>query len=607
MNRTARSALVLALVAAGVAAADIADAPTRADAAPPGAARVSLIGDSTMMSMHIYPNDDEVIAQDYDVLLDAQSCRRLVVGSCRGRFGSTPRSLLPLIRTTYDGQLGQVLVVMAGYDDFHDISGDIDAIMAEANSQGVSEVFWLTYRSNVSYDLPGGAIAGAPVYRRHNADLQAATIRWPNLRLLDWDSYSAAQPSWFSSDGIHLTPAGSVQLAAFIKSALDSRAVVRCTDAHALTGSPTAAADVAPAVAEAAGFEGIEPVRVIDTRDPERGGESGKLGAGRAVTVALDDVLPPGTVAAALTVTAVDPCRTGYLTVFPCGSMPTASNVNYVAMRNTASLVVTMLDDGDVCVYSSAPTDLIVDVLGGFTPGGAPFHPITPTRWVDTRANPAQIATDPGVRSAGEEITVPIAGRGGVPSAAEAVLINLTTAGSTGATAVAAYPGPCGQSPGTSTVNVSAGRDGASSAIVQLGDDGSLCLSTFSGGGHLILDVAGWFGPGSGGLELRASTPQRLADTRLSGAGAVVAGSPVAVEITAPSMLSVAIVDPSGTGWASAKPCGATETSSLVNTMIGEPMANATALGPGDGGAICVTPSMTAHVIVDRTGTFVPA
>lgn len=604
MNRIVSFALALCLTAAVASVGSSAGAPA-AQAAPAGAARVSLIGDSTMMSMHIYSNDDEVIAQDYDVLLDAQSCRRLVVGSCRGRFGSTPRSLLPLIKSTYRGQLGQALVVMAGYDDFHDISADIDAIMTEANAQGVSEVFWLTYRSNVSYDLPGGAIAGAPIYRRHNADLRAATVRWPNLRVLDWDAYSAAQPSWFSGDGIHITPTGSAQLALFIKQALDSRRIARCADAQALTGTPTTATAVTPTVGPAAGFDGRDPVRVLDTRDPAKGGQSGKLGAGRAVAIALDDVLPSDTVAAALTVTAVDPCRDGYLTVYPCGSMPTASNVNYVAMRTTASLAVSLLSERDVCVYSSAATDVVVDVLGGFSPGGDLFHPIAPTRWVDTRGGAAVVASDPGARTDGQEITVPIAGRGGVPAGADAVLINLTTAGSVGSTAVAAYPGPCGGPPGTSTVNVSTGRDGASGAIVRLGDEGSLCLSTFSGGGHVIMDVAGWFGPGAGGLALRASTPERLADTRQQGP-ARAAGTPVEVAIAAPSMLSVAVVEGAASGWAAAKPCDVTAMSSLVNTIVGEPMANATALAPDVNDKICVSASMAAHVIVDRTGTFVP-
>ena len=35
--------------------------------------------------------------------------------------------------------------------------------------------------------------------------------------------------------------------------------------------------------------------------------------------------------------------------------------------------------------------------------------------------------------------------------------------------------------------------------------------------------------------------------------------------------------------------------------------ANATAVAPGTGDALCLTPSMGAHFVVDRTGTFGPA
>jgi hypothetical protein len=36
-------------------------------------------------------------------------------------------------------------------------------------------------------------------------------------------------------------------------------------------------------------------------------------------------------------------------------------------------------------------------------------------------------------------------------------------------------------------------------------------------------------------------------------------------------------------------------------------MANSTAVAPGAGGALCLTPSTAAHFVVDRVGTFRPA
>lgn len=578
-------------------------------AAPVGAARVTMVGDSTMMAMALYPNDDELISVGYDTVLDAQSCRRLVIGSCRGRFGSVPVSVLPLMRTKLAGQLGQALVVMAGYDDVRDISSDIDAIVGEANAQGVAQVLWLTYRTNVHYSLPISGASGAAVYQTHNEKLRAATLRWPNLDLLDWGGYSATQPSWFSSDGIHLTPTGSTALAMFIRAALDasSATVARCTPNAAQTGTPDAAAAVQPSTGPLSGFVGTPPTRVLDTRDPSLGGQAGKVGAARTVRVPLDEVVPEGSVAAVLTVTAADPCRAGYVTVFPCGPLPDTSNLNFVALRNTAALVVTMLAaDGSACLFASVATDLIVDVLGGFRPGGDLFHPIEPTRWVDTRGAPAVVQTDVGTRAAGQEIAVPVGDTGSIPSSATAVMLNLTSTGSSGDTVLAVYPGACGAWPGTSTLNVSLHRDVAASAIVELDDDGTLCLSTITGNGHVVLDVAGWFGPGGGGLAFRPSTPTRLADTRQAGGLALAPGTTLTVAVDQPSMVSVAVTQSSTAGFTTLKPCGATGTSSIVNVVRAEPIANSTAVAPGVGGSVCATTSAAAHVIVDRTGTFVP-
>ena len=39
-----------------------------------------------------------------------------------------------------------------------------------------------------------------------NAELTAATLRYPNLRVYDW--WSVAQPAWFSADRVHYTPDG---------------------------------------------------------------------------------------------------------------------------------------------------------------------------------------------------------------------------------------------------------------------------------------------------------------------------------------------------------------------------------------------------------------
>ena len=67
-----------------------------------------------------------------------------------------------------------------------------------------------------------------------------------------------------------------------------------------------------------------------------------------------------------LNVTAVAPSAAGYLTVYPCGSdRPNASNVNYLTGKVVPNAVFSRVGEGGrVCVYTSAETDLVVDVSG---------------------------------------------------------------------------------------------------------------------------------------------------------------------------------------------------------------------------------------------------
>jgi hypothetical protein len=67
-----------------------------------------------------------------------------------------------------------------------------------------------------------------------------------------------------------------------------------------------------------------------------------------------------------LNVTVTEPQGAGFVTVFPCGSArPNASNVNYVAGKTIPNLVFSKLGPtGTVCLYTSSPAHLVVDLLG---------------------------------------------------------------------------------------------------------------------------------------------------------------------------------------------------------------------------------------------------
>lgn len=581
------------------------------------AAKVTVIGDSTAAAMRWYDEAGnntaryDVMAKDYDVVWSVESCRRLVATSCVGRndpitgVRSTPPSVLPLMQTTLRGQLGEALVIMAGYDDTSIVSA-IESIMTEAKAQGVSKVFWLNYRQT-----PGG-YSYTPYYAAHNVALANAKVRHPNLIVLDWNGYTSSQPpsvqsTWFASDQIHITGAGALALSNYLTERLGAEHIEVCATPNALAGVPAGATGVpAPTSIPDSGFVGIQPVRVLDTRSSSIGGGVGKTRADSVTRIDLDGVLPTGTNQAVLNVTAVNPCSVGFLTVFDCGTRPDTSNVNYEAGRTTAALAMSLLaSDESVCIYSFAKTDLVVDLIGAFTDDGDAFHALGPVRWVDTRGN-AAVQAAVGPFSLGGSINVPIAGVGGVPADATAVWINLTGTGSPVDTVWQAYPGPCSGAPNSSTVNLFAGRSTATSTLVDLGANGGICIQVVQGSGHAVVDVSGWFGGTSaGGLLLRSAPPVRVIDTR-SGARPA-ANTIVSLPATKVGVYNTTAVASAAFGFVTATPCGSSSNSSLVNTAPNENIANLGAIAPGAGGKVCFAANVASHLVVDQLGTFVPA
>ncbi len=91
-----------------------------------------------------------------------------------------------------------------------------------------------------------------------------------------------------------------------------------------------------------------------------------------------------------------------------------------------------------------------------------------------------------------------------------------------------------------------------------------------------------------------------------SGHGQVAKGVHAAI-IDNVSVLNVTSVGPTATGFVSTKPCGVTDTSSLINNFLNETTANATAISPGTGSQVCTTASVPTDIIVDLLGEFVTA
>lgn len=306
------------------------------------------------------------------------------------------------------------------------------------------------------------------------------------------------------------------------------------------------------------------------------------------VPVPTDDGAP------VLNVTAVRPDGDGFVTTFPCDeAIPTASTLNFRDGATTANVALVRASvGGEVCVYSHAATDLVVDVAGGLGDAFAP-EPV-PRRLVDTRSSRPLVA--------GETTEVPVPGAAGVA-------LNVTAVRPADHGFLTVFP--CGGDvPTASNLNVRAGDNTANLAVVRPGAGGRACVFT-SVGTDLVVDLAGTFSESFA----PEPAPVRLLDTR--NGTRVAAGAVAAVEIpdvddaTAGAVVNVTAVQPSANGFVTAFPCGSTvPTASNVNYRAGQNRAGLSIVRPGDGGRVCVFTSAEIDLVVDLTGTldstFVP-
>jgi hypothetical protein len=229
------------------------------------------------------------------------------------------------------------------------------------------------------------------------------------------------------------------------------------------------------------------PNRVVDTRFT-----GNPLGAGevRRVKVAGTPNVPGDAAAAALNVTVTGPAADGFLTAYPCGSLPNASTVNFRAGEDRPNFTVVQVVGGDVCLRSTVATDVIVDSFGWSSNSGS-LRTFTPGRVLDTR----QTGSWPYGRpvSPGAPLALRVAGKGGVPNDASAALLTITVDNAAATGFVTAWP--CDQAePDASALNLFRGVLRSNLALVRLAADGTVCLavSTVDGSSaHLIADAVG--------------------------------------------------------------------------------------------------------------------
>ncbi len=249
---------------------------------------------------------------------------------------------------------------------------------------------------------------------------------------------------------------------------------------------------------------GINPTRYLDTRPPANAPTFDALssGAGRVaaggtieVQIAGRGSVPNDARSVVVNATAIFPNAPGFITMYPCGDRPTTSSINYTAGQVVPNGAVTGLSDaGTLCLYTSAETDLALDV-SGWLPATDTLATAPPARFLDTREGTENPTVDAAFKGggpvvAGTFVEVPIAGRNGVPTNASAALLNVAAVFPDRPGFLTVYP--CGDRPTTSSVNyTSAGTVRANNVVAKLSPTGTVCVFALATT-DVIVDVTGW-------------------------------------------------------------------------------------------------------------------
>ncbi len=285
------------------------------------------------------------------------------------------------------------------------------------------------------------------------------------------------------------------------------------------TGAAQVVIDVVGWFPDNQSFVGVVPARLADTRNlPTIDGKysnSGPIGQQTAINIGVlgrGAIPASGVGAVALNVTATNPTGPSFLTVWPTGATrPTASSLDFIGGQTVPNMVIEKyVVGGQLSFYNNTGSvDVAVDVLGWF-PTGSSYNALVPNRVLDTR--PATHIGSNTTLAAGVPTDVQITGMaGGPPSAAAAVVLNVTVANPAASSFLTVWPSGVGR-PLSSNINFTALQSVPNMVIVKLGTGGKISLFSPTNT-DVVVDVLGWF-PATGSFT--GIVPARLMDTRPS-------------------------------------------------------------------------------------------
>jgi outer membrane protein assembly factor BamB len=264
-----------------------------------------------------------------------------------------------------------------------------------------------------------------------------------------------------------------------------------------------------PSSPQALAFYPLTPCRVADTRS--FGGFTGAFGpptmtAGEARDFPMTSSscnIPSSAQAYALNMTVSPATTLEYLTTWPTGgTFPIVSTLNDLSgglLANAA--IVPAGTNGDIEVYVTNVTDVIIDINGYFAPpgnaGALYFYPLTPCRVADTRSYGGFTGSfGPPSMGADTARDFPVLSSPCTVAAQSAQAYSLNITGWPPGTPLEYITvWPVGQAfPTVSTLNAPSGQAVANAAIVPAGTNGAIDIFA-SNATDVFFDINGYFAP----------------------------------------------------------------------------------------------------------------
>ncbi|MDX2044585.1 MAG: putative Ig domain-containing protein [Acidobacteriota bacterium] len=251
------------------------------------------------------------------------------------------------------------------------------------------------------------------------------------------------------------------------------------------------------------------PIRLLETR----AGQPGCFTPNAPLPGNVDSVQQGTTTCSGVTIpaaakalvgnaTTVSPAAAGFLTMYPAdAARPLIASGNYKQNEILNSpFTVGLSPTGQFKIYTTATTELVIDVLGYYSPDavdvngtGLLFNPLTPTRLLETR--PSQPGcTTPGVPLAGgTETSQQARNFCTIAATAQAIVGNVTVVQPASGGFLTFWPSNATR-PLVATSNYTAGSIFNRYFTVGLGTDGAFKMFA-SNTTHVVIDVSGYFAP----------------------------------------------------------------------------------------------------------------